>query len=132
MRKAGFVAVVVLLLASLTPAFGQIIPKLPDDPNARTAYADNLYPSARVCGECHPQQFAEWSMSSHAYAAVSPMFNKFEQRINDLARGTINSFCVRCHATVGTALGERRDTANGRRTDLRVGRGVPPVVLFQG
>src|SRR5947209_17363312 len=46
------------------------------DPHARTAYADNHYPSARACGECHPTQFAEWSLSSHAYAAVSPMFNK--------------------------------------------------------
>jgi nitrate/TMAO reductase-like tetraheme cytochrome c subunit len=90
----------------------QVIPKPPpeNNPHAR-ADADRQYPSARVCGECHPQQFAEWSISSHAYAAVSPMFNKFEQRINDLARGTIASFCVRCHATVGTALGEQRDIA---------------------
>jgi nitrate/TMAO reductase-like tetraheme cytochrome c subunit len=39
------------------------------------------------------------------------MFNKFEQRINDISRGTVNYFCVRCHASVGTALAERRDIA---------------------
>ncbi len=117
MRKAGLV-VIVVLLAELGLAVGQEIPKLPpmDDPHARAAFANNQYPSARVCGECHPKQFAEWSISSHAYAAVSPMFNKFEQRINDLARGTIAYFCVRCHATVGTTLGERRDIAWWNRT----------------
>jgi nitrate/TMAO reductase-like tetraheme cytochrome c subunit len=110
MRKAGLVFVV-LLLVFVAQAMAQEIPKLPplSDPQGRKAYTDSHYPSARVCGECHPKQFAEWSLSSHAYAAVSPMFNKFEQRINDLARGTINSFCVRCHASVGTALGDPRD-----------------------
>jgi nitrate/TMAO reductase-like tetraheme cytochrome c subunit len=109
MRKAGFVFVV-LLLAELGLAFGQEIPNPPPDKNPHAlADANKQYPSARVCGECHPKQFNEWSISSHAYAAVSPMFNKFEQRINDLARGTLAYFCVRCHASVGTSLGERRD-----------------------
>jgi nitrate/TMAO reductase-like tetraheme cytochrome c subunit len=109
MGKAGLV-LFVFLLAGL--AIGQEIPNPPPEanrPEINKARADEQYPSARVCGECHPRQYDEWSYSSHAYAAVSPMFNKFEQRINDLARGTLNSFCVRCHASVGTALGERRD-----------------------
>ena len=111
MRKRGL-AFCVLVLAGSGWAWGQKIPKPPpeDNPHAK-ALADAQYPSARVCGECHPNQFRQWSNSSHAYAAVSPMFNKFEQKINDLASGTINSFCVRCHASVGTALGERRDIA---------------------
>ena len=113
MGKAG-VVFVVLLLMELGLAFGQIIPKPPpenDTPQHNQQLADEQYPSARVCGECHPTQFAQWSISSHAYANVSPMFNKFEQRINDLARGTLAYFCVRCHASVGTSLGERRDIA---------------------
>lgn len=110
MTKAGLSFIVIALVGvGLT---GQQIPNPPPEKNPHAlADANKQYPPAKVCGECHPKQFAEWSISSHAYAAVSPMFNKFEQRINDLARGTIASFCVRCHATVGTALGERRDTA---------------------
>ena len=109
MREARFLFIV-LLLAGLGSAMGQELPKLlpENNPDAK-ALADNLYPSAKVCGECHPNQYKQWSLSSHAYANVSPMFNKFEQKINDLASGTINSFCVRCHASVGSALGERRD-----------------------
>lgn len=108
MLRAGIVLIV--LLTVLGTAIGQQIPKPPpeENPDAK-AMADELYPSAKACGECHPNQYRQWSLSSHAYANVSPMFNKFEQKINDLASGTINSFCVRCHASVGTALGERRD-----------------------
>ncbi len=114
MRKAGFVFIVLLPLLAvvLRSAMGQELPELlPEDNPDAHALADSLYPSAKVCGECHPKQYREWSVSSHAYANLSPMFNKFEQKINDLASGTINSFCVRCHASVGTALGERRDIA---------------------
>lgn len=113
MRRAGLVFVV-LLLAATGLAVAQDLPKtLPEDQphQAWWAAADKQYPSARACGECHPNQYRQWSNSSHAYASVSPMFNKFEQKINDLASGTIGHFCVRCHASVGTALAERRDIA---------------------
>jgi len=111
MHKAGIV-LSVLLLTGLGSASGQEIPKPPPENNPDAhALADTLYTSAKVCGGCHPKQYEEWSVSSHAYADLSPMFNKFEQKINDLSRGTINYFCVRCHATAGTALGERRDMA---------------------
>ncbi len=106
--------VLVVLLAGVGLAIAQELPKtLPEDQphQAWWAAADKQYPSAKACGECHPNQYRQWSNSSHAYASVSPMFNKFEQKINDLASGTIGHFCVRCHASVGTALGERRDIA---------------------
>ena len=112
MCKAGLIFVVVLAQAEL--AFGQVLPKtLPESQphGGWWAGSDRQYPSARVCGECHPGQYKQWSLSSHAYANLSPMFNKFEQKINDLASGTVAHFCVRCHASVGTALGERRDIA---------------------
>jgi hypothetical protein len=70
--------------------------------------ADSLYPSATACRACHEKIYEEWSVSSHAYAAVSPMFHKFEQKINDLTQGTIGYFCYRCHLPVGTALGLSR------------------------
>jgi len=111
MRNAGLV-LIVLLLTAAGPAMGQKVPDPPPSKNPHAwADADRQYPSAKVCGECHPNQYKQWSISSHAYAALSPMFNKFEQRINDISRGTVNYFCVRCHASVGTALGEERAIA---------------------
>jgi len=108
MRGVKLIGLVLLL--AVGSALGQVLPQpLPEDNPDAHALADMQYPSAKVCGECHPRQYEQWSNSSHAYASLSPMFNKFEQKINDLAQGTIGSFCVRCHASVGTALGERRD-----------------------
>ena len=73
-----------------------------------TFEAESLYPSAKTCRVCHEKIYEEWSVSSHAYAAVSPMFHKFEQKINDLTQGTIGYFCYRCHSPAGTTLGISR------------------------
>ncbi len=75
----------------------------PTDPHIEL-FAKNAYPSARECATCHEDIYHEWSMSAHAYAAVSPMFHKFEQKLNDLSHGTVGYFCMRCHAPVATAL----------------------------
>lgn len=79
-----------------------------EDPHA-PVFAGNEFPSAVECGSCHPRIFREWASSNHAYASISPMFHKFEQAINDLSSGTIGTFCVRCHQTIGTQKGELRE-----------------------
>lgn len=79
-----------------------------NDPHAEV-FSKTQYPSANQCKACHEQIYSEWSSSSHAYAGLSPMFHKFEQKINDLAP-TIGNFCVRCHQSVGTTIGEPRET----------------------
>ena len=70
----------------------------------------SLYPTAAQCGECHKQIYDEWSSSQHAYASISPMFHAFEQKFQELTKGTVGTFCVRCHQQVGTQLGENRQT----------------------
>ncbi len=84
-----------------------------DDPNRFDPHADiyqeSQFPSATQCAKCHEQIFDEWASSSHAYASISPMFHKFEQKINTLSQGTIGYFCLRCHAPVATTVGLRRD-----------------------
>ena len=67
-----------------------------DDPHA-DVFSESSYPSATECAKCHKDIYEEWRSSSHAYAAISPVFHKFEQAINNLAP-TIGNFCVRCHA----------------------------------
>lgn len=73
------------------------------DPHAEV-YANNCYPSAMTCAKCHPKVYDEWRVSAHAYAAISPMFQKFEQTITNLSQGTIGTFCMRCHAPVATQM----------------------------
>lgn len=71
--------------------------------------AEGCYPSAKTCAKCHEKIYKEWSCSSHAYAAISPMFHKFEQKITEVSMGTVGYFCQRCHSPVGTSLCLPRD-----------------------
>ena len=67
-------------------------------------WTEDMYPSAESCRACHPKHYEEWSVSSHAYASVSPMFHRFEQKITELSQGTVGTFCMRCHSPVATQL----------------------------
>jgi len=86
------------------------------DPHAKVLAQQ--YPSATDCGFCHQQIYDEWKSSNHAYASISPMFHKFEQKINDLSQGTVGYFCMRCHGSVGTTMKERRDLPLWERADV--------------
>lgn len=73
-------------------------------------FANEQFPSAVACGKCHQKIYDEWRVSGHAYSAVSPMFQRFEQAVAELTRGTSGSFCVRCHSPVATQLAYPRET----------------------
>lgn len=74
-----------------------------EDPHA-AVFAENCYPAAATCAKCHQKIYDEWRVSSHAYATISPMFQRFEQKIFTLSQGTIGTFCIRCHAPVAVQL----------------------------
>ncbi len=67
-------------------------------------WTETCYPSAETCRKCHPSQYDEWRASGHAYATISPMYQRFEQAMTDYTRGTVGHFCVRCHSPVATQL----------------------------
>lgn len=83
------------------------------DESHRELFAKNNYPSAQQCATCHQRIYDEWSVSSHAYAMVSPMYHRFEETITQLSQGTVGHFCQRCHSPVGTAMYEARSTPVG-------------------
>jgi hypothetical protein len=87
------------------------------DPHAKV-FAEEAYPSAKVCSNCHQQIFWEWAASNHAYSSISPMFHKFEQTINVLSSGTVGSFCVRCHQQIGTQRNEPREQPLWERSEI--------------
>jgi nitrate/TMAO reductase-like tetraheme cytochrome c subunit len=110
-----------IFLFSLVIIAGLIWPALAADKKAADVHADvfseSSYPSATECAKCHGDIYEEWRSSSHAYAAISPVFHKFEQAINNLAP-TIGNFCVRCHAQAGTQMGEKREAPLWERTQV--------------
>lgn len=75
---------------------------------AHQVVADNesRFPSANSCAACHPAQYREWSVSSHSYAQISPVFNAFAGKLLKLTNGSNGDFCIRCHTQVGMNRGE--------------------------
>ena len=69
-------------------------------------FAEDPFPSAKKCQQCHPGHYREWSVSPHAYAQVSPVFNAMSSRLIAITNGTLADFCIRCHTPVGMALKE--------------------------
>src|SRR5262249_5480202 len=51
-------------------------------------------------------------------SSISPMFHAFEQKFQELTKGTVGTFCVRCHQQVGTQLGEARETPLWARSQI--------------
>ena len=70
------------------------------------------FPSATACRDCHPKHYREWSVSQHAYAQMSPIFNAMHGTILKLTNGTNGDFCIRCHTPVGMNLGEPEFMSN--------------------
>jgi hypothetical protein len=75
-------------------------------------FLESRYPSANTCATCHPNQYREWSVSQHSYSQLSPMMMSFQNVTNRRTATTVGDFCLRCHAPVGTELGEPLSLSN--------------------
>jgi hypothetical protein len=82
-----------------------------DEEHARL-FSENRFPSANTCATCHPDHYREWSVSPHAYAQMSPIFNAFHGTVLKLTNGTNGDFCIRCHTPVGMNLDEPEFMSN--------------------
>ena len=75
-------------------------------------FLEDRFPSAVACATCHPDHYREWSVSPHAYAQMSPIFNAFHGTVLKITNGTNGDFCIRCHTPVGMNLGEPEFMSN--------------------
>ena len=75
-------------------------------------FAEDRFPSATTCAPCHEDIYREWSVSAHAYAQMSPVFNAMHAKILKLTNGTNGDFCIRCHTPVGMNLEEPEFMSN--------------------
>lgn len=97
-----------LALSACTPdpaALKRLAVVEPSDPHQQL-FLEERFPSAQSCRTCHPRQYREWSVSPHAYAQLSPVFNAMHGKILQLTNGTLGDFCIRCHTPVGMSIGE--------------------------
>ncbi len=77
--------------------------------------SEKRFPSAATCAQCHPDHYREWSVSAHAYAQMSPVFNAFQAALFKLTSGTNGDFCIRCHTQIGMQREEPIFTSNLKR-----------------
>jgi hypothetical protein len=65
-----------------------------------------------TCKGCHPQQYAEWASSMHAYASIDPVFQAMNQRGQRETAGALGEFCIQCHAPMALRSGLTTDGLN--------------------
>ena len=75
-------------------------------------FVEDRFPSATTCAPCHADIYREWSVSAHAYAQMSPVFNAMHAKILKETNGTNGDFCIRCHTPVGMNLEEPEFMSN--------------------
>ncbi|HSR51557.1 MAG TPA: multiheme c-type cytochrome [Acidobacteriota bacterium] len=105
-----------LMLGLVFAASGVSLPALAWQDEAEQLHLDlfkeQRFPSATTCKTCHPDHYREWSVSAHAYAQMSPVFNAMHGKILKLTNGTNGDFCIRCHTPVGMNLEEPEFISN--------------------
>jgi nitrate/TMAO reductase-like tetraheme cytochrome c subunit len=115
-RSGAAIVAAVVLLALVTVAKAQQSPSPPEAQAAADAhanlFAESRFPSATTCATCHLDIYREWSVSSHAYAQMSPVFNAMHATILKETNGTNGDFCIRCHTPVGMNLSEPEFMSN--------------------
>ena len=99
--------------AEPTAEQARLLEAMQDTDEAHKALFDkDRFPSATSCADCHPKHYRQWSVSQHAYAQMSPIFNAMAGKILLLTNGTNGDFCIRCHTPVGMNLGEPEFASN--------------------
>ncbi len=101
LRGAGFAACL------LVTACGD--GRSPNEPSATYLDRETLMDPA-TCATCHPNQYAEWAGSMHAYASDDPLFVAMNAR--GQREANIGSFCVNCHAPMAVRTGATSDGLN--------------------
>lgn len=92
--------------------------------------SEKRFPTAASCSQCHPEHYAEWSVSPHAYAMMDPVFNSLHTFITERTSGTNGDFCIRCHSAVGMQREEKMFSSAMLRTPIMV-EGISCVVCHR-
>lgn len=90
-------AVMVTVLAGCSPAGSN---------NEDATLSIESFDSAEICSSCHPQHYAEWQTSRHAYAMKDPVYRALIARRQEETGVQDATFCTQCHSSIGTRGGD--------------------------
>lgn len=110
--RAATMLCAVFLLSGVAIAADKAAEGVSAEDAHKALFSENRYPSATTCRTCHQEHYRQWSVSPHAYAQLSPVFNAMQRTVNKVTNGTNGDFCIRCHSPVGMNLGEENYISN--------------------
>ena len=61
---------------------------------------------ASKCAGCHPNHYAQWKTSMHAYATIDPIWRTLVAVRQADFDGQRDQFCTQCHSAIATRGGE--------------------------
>ncbi len=119
----------------LTASPGRAAEPATDAESAHRTYlqvlrSEKRFPTAASCSQCHPDHYAEWSVSPHAYAMMDPVFNSLHTLLLERTGGSNGDFCIRCHSEVGMQREEKMLSSAMLRTPIMI-EGISCVVCHR-
>lgn len=76
----------------------------PDSTNGPFASSD--FQDATQCATCHPDHYAQWSGSMHAYSLTDPVFAAVRAEGQSMYIGALDGACAKCHSPIGNRAGD--------------------------
>jgi len=68
------------------------------------------FSSPESCQGCHPNHYAEWQASMHAYSFKDPLFFAGNFAELDRSGSNLGQFCISCHSPIGSLTGTTPST----------------------
>jgi hypothetical protein len=96
--KTAFAAILALAVAAFVAALAIGCSTKSAGPSGPTYMTREELLDPNTCAMCHPNHFADWSGSMHAYASEDPVFRAMNARGQRETDGGLGDFCVQCHA----------------------------------
>ena len=78
-------------------------------PSAEPPFELSDFEAPQTCAECHPNHYAEWAGSMHAYSFEDPLFFTFNFAEQESTSGALGQWCNSCHSPVGPLTGTTSD-----------------------
>lgn len=81
----------------------------------QTSFKVEDFSSAEDCVNCHPNHYAEWSASMHAYSTQDPIWialQLHEQVVHKAIGVELGDFCVQCHSPIAALTNAISDHEN--------------------
>lgn len=94
-----------MALATLACEHTIIEPGISEAEKQKQLISETLAPP-EDCAVCHPNHYAQWQQSMHAYAIDDPIFQTLSKIGQERSNHELDQYCLKCHTPIGSLAGE--------------------------